>query len=100
MCPCRRADVVDSSVRGVDKPLGFDAGGALDPDRQIEQLACPTETNDRAALQCLAAARAQKLGIGVEESRSQNIQGELRRAGGLLDAGGGSENVSCRTGVF
>ena len=53
----------------------------------------PAETNERAALQGLAAAGAKELCIGVEESRSQNIQGELRRPGRLLEAGRGSEDA-------
>jgi hypothetical protein len=39
LCPRGGTSVVDSGVRGIDKPLGFKAGGTRDPDRRIEQLA-------------------------------------------------------------
>jgi hypothetical protein len=98
--PCRRADVVDSGAGAIGKSLGFEAGGSRDPDRRIEQLARPAETNERAALQCLAAAGTEELRIGVEQSRSQNIERELRCAGCLLDTGRGSENVVLRDRRF
>src|SRR5262249_16401549 len=91
--PRGRAYVVDRGARAIDKSLGFEARGARDPDRRIEQLARPAKTNERAALESLAAAGAEKLGIGVEQRRGQRIDGKLRDAGRLLEAGRGGEDI-------